>query len=111
MRISVLSSLQHEQAEWQKKNFPHSGDQEAFEGIVEEVGELAHARLKMRQGIRGGENHLAAERDAIGDIVIFLLGYCNYRGISLENVVLETWDRVIHRDWISNPDNAHELVR
>jgi len=37
-------------------------------GLVEEVGELAHAHLKNEQGIRGTpEEHVQAKVDAIGE--------------------------------------------
>jgi NTP pyrophosphatase (non-canonical NTP hydrolase) len=105
-----LSEIQHEQSVWQDWNFPGSTEQEAFEGIVEEVGELAHARLKLRQGIRTNENHLEAEQDALGDVVIYLLAYCNYRGYNLEQLIDDTWLKVSKRDWRANPADANKVA-
>lgn len=65
--------------EWVAKNFPpYEGEvpgNDSILGCIEEAGELAHAHLKNKQGIRGTpEEHEAAAKDAIGDIVIYLLG-------------------------------------
>jgi len=47
-------------------------------GLLEEMGEYAHAQLKMEQGIRGTkEEHLASQHDAIADIVIFFCDAVN----------------------------------
>lgn len=64
------------------------------------VGRLAHALLKQKQGIRGTkEEHEAKAKDAVGDIVIFLLDVCNRRGWSFAEIVAETWAEVRKRDW------------
>ena len=102
-----MQRLQSEQRAWAEKNFPNSTCSDSFEGIVEEVGELSHARLKMRQGIRGTKvEHEAAEQDAIGDIVIYIADYCNRRGISLDTCVETAWDTVKKRDWRKNKGNG-----
>ena len=45
-------------------------------GICEEAGELCHAQLKKEQGIRGTiEQHDAAMKDAVGDIMIYAINY------------------------------------
>lgn len=70
-----LQNIQAEVAAWSQKNF---GDQPAWRpllGIGEELGELNHAYLKREQGIRQDEDHDAAMRDAVGDIVIFLCDF------------------------------------
>lgn len=97
--ISTLDMIQQQQKTWKEYNFPNNTDIDQFLGIVEEVGELAHAILKLRQGIRLTEDHRAGERDAIGDIAIFLLGYCNDNNISLMEIIKETWSTVAPRDW------------
>lgn len=98
-----LRAFQAEVAEWKKNNFPNSGDVQQFIGVVEEVGELAHAILKSLQGIRGDE-HEAEARDAVGDIMIFLLNFCSANGWDLEDILVETWDEVKERDWIQYPE-------
>lgn len=68
--------------DWTQKNFPpYDGEipgNDSVLGCIEELGELAHAHLKNKQGIRGTpEEHEVAAKDAIGDLVIYLLGVIN----------------------------------
>ena len=73
----MFDKLQKEHAVWSKKNFGEQ-DLEDYElGLIEEVGELAHSVLKRKQGIRNNENHDELIKDAIGDITIYLIGFCN----------------------------------
>lgn len=90
---------------WRQRNFPNATADEQREGIVEEVGELHKAHLKQKQGIRdyeGPHGDVAAE-DAVGDILIFLAGYCSYRGWDMEKIYEETAKDVMRRDWIAYP--------
>lgn len=68
----TIEQLREEMIPWTDANF---GTREAWQpelGMIEELGELAHAYLKMRQGIRGTEaEHLEAIKDAIGDFIIY----------------------------------------
>jgi NTP pyrophosphatase (non-canonical NTP hydrolase) len=76
--------FQQEVDEWSRQNFGSSPAWQPLMGLLEEVGELAHAYLKRAQGIRGTkEEHDAAERDALGDIMVFLAHYCCRRGIAM----------------------------
>lgn len=73
------TTLIRERDEWVAKNFPPVEGEipgnVSILGCIEEVGELAHAHLKREQGIRGSQaEHDAAAKDAIGDIVVYLLG-------------------------------------
>ncbi len=82
--------IQKEHKAWVKKNFPNTTVYDMFEGMVEELGELAHARLKRRQGIRGTkEEHDAEEKDAIGDIAITAIHYATLRGFDVQTCVNE----------------------
>ena len=104
--MKQLEVLQDEQYEWSRRNF---GPQDAvlpLLGVAEEVGELCHAVLKQRQGIRVNEDHLAMEKDAIGDIVIYLMDYCNRRGYNLLELVNAAWDIVSARDWTTSTQRA-----
>jgi len=92
-----MKQTQQQVGEWHERTFPDSTASEMFEGIVEEVGELAHARLKGRQGLM--KNAVAEEKDAIGDILVFLLNYCNKRGFCLETILAETWEEVRTRNY------------
>lgn len=97
---SYLRALQADHKEWSTRNFPNADPIDAVLGVAEEVGELCHAILKQRQGIRGTkEEHEAKAKDAVGDIVIFLLDVCNRRGWSFAEIVAETWAEVRKRDW------------
>lgn len=79
----MINLRQKELHEWQVKNFgKHEDDiDRSFTGMVEEIGELAHAILKYKQRIReygnGAKNFSAKQKfldditDARGDIVIY----------------------------------------
>lgn len=101
--MSEIRRIQAEQKEWSDRNFPTKAPYQPLIGMMEELGELSHAHLKQEQGIRGTyEEHQAAAKDAIGDIVIFMMDYCNQRGFDLESIVAETWAEVKRRDWTKN---------
>jgi len=107
--MKSLSKIQEEVWLWSYANFgSRSGacGVDQFIGIVEEVGELAHALLKQIQGIRQGEDLREKERDAVGDIMIYLLDFCARRGYSAEEVLNETWELVKKRNWKENPENG-----
>lgn len=77
--------------------------------MVEELGELAHAHLKMQQGIRGSvSEHRAEAEDAIGDFIIYLASYCNSNNYVLEDCLSDAWARVKKRDWIEDPQHGGE---
>lgn len=100
----TIGEIQEDQREWVRHNF---GDRPAWHpllGVQEEVGELAHAFLKREQGIRGTkQEHDEAIRDAVADIVIFLMDFCSASGIDLEAQVAATWEQVRLRDWRKDP--------
>jgi NTP pyrophosphatase (non-canonical NTP hydrolase) len=105
-----LKEYQNRHDTWQKRNFggKHGSGYRPLLGVMEEVGELAHAHLKAEQGIRNNEDHAANKIDAVADIIIYLSDYCTGQGIDLEQALKETWDKVLKRDWKVNPDTAHE---
>lgn len=103
----TIIALQAVLAEWQQRNFPDTTAEMCFLGIVEEVGELAHANLKKVQGIRGtAAQHDEAAKDAVGDIFVYLNQYCTKRGWNLEDILLEVLTRVLARDWNTNKLNG-----
>ena len=103
----TFKQLQIEVSAWSEKNFPNNKPHHPLLGLQEEVGELAHAHLKMEQGIRGTrERHLAAKDDAVGDIVVYLADYCSRNFIDLQSVVESVWGQVKNRDWKQNPMNG-----
>lgn len=103
-----IPKLQAAMKSWLEYNFPGTTSFEQFSGVVEEVGELAHAMLKMSQGIRGTKEELEEkERDAIGDVAIYLINYCNTRGYDFEKILHTTWEKVVEkRDWQKNKENG-----
>lgn len=111
-----FKDLQTDHYAWVQHNFPEqftdpSRRDDAFLGLVEEVGELARPILKTRQGIRGTkEEHKAAIKDAVGDIVIFLTSWCSANGIDLQEAVETAWNEVKERDWKAYPETGRPPV-
>jgi len=107
MTWESLEELQRAIREWNERNFPNTIEgsrTNCFTGIVEEVGELAHVDLKERQGIRGYDDKAKAmvERiDAIGDILIYLIAYADYRNLDVSHVLCTTAKKVLARDWLA----------
>lgn len=103
--MKTLSEMQRENAAWAKYNFgDKANDTTAFHGMVEEIGELSHARLKSFQGIR--DISADAERDAIGDLAIYMMHYCSMRGWDLHEIIDKTWNEVQERDWVKFKKNG-----
>ena len=95
-----LSQIQREQGEWSSKNFENKKTYQPILGATEEIGELAHAYLKMEQGIRGTrQEHEHAMKDAVGDCCIFLMDFCNQMGWDFADIIDNTWTHVKKRDW------------
>jgi NTP pyrophosphatase (non-canonical NTP hydrolase) len=106
--IDVLK-MQDEVGKWAERNFGGGPSTHPLLGIVEEVGELSHAHLKEEQGIRGTkEEHEEEARDALGDIMIYMLDYAYRRGWDLGDILTETWDNVRKRDWIADAQSGGE---
>jgi NTP pyrophosphatase (non-canonical NTP hydrolase) len=102
-----LRRLQEEHKVWREHNFPNSEDIDPFLGIVEEVGELSHAILKARQGIRGTPaEHFEAKKDAVADILIYMADWANREGLDLETTLEDVWSEVKTRDWRRFPKNG-----
>lgn len=98
--IIGLAMIQEKIRQWNDKNFPKGTSQDCLVGVMEELGELSHAHLKMRQGIRGTEKkHRAAQKDAVGDICIFLMAYCAKENISIQDCIQTAWNEVSKRNW------------
>ena len=94
-----IRQIQEENRIWADRNFPNANIWEPLLGVSEEVGELHHAFLKHHQGIRLEENHLAKMEDAVGDIVIYLMDFCNRSGLDLQDCIERAWTEVKDRDW------------
>lgn len=103
-----ITELQKEVGTWSLNNFGEQDKTNAFLGIVEEVGELSHALLKNRQGIRGMNAQASKEAigDALADIFIYMLDFCEKNGYNLEDLIEETWESVKKRNWRENNVNG-----
>lgn len=101
-----LKQIQDEIRDWNNHNFPNNKSYQALLGVSEEVGELCHAHLKHEQGIRQTTDSLEAKKDAVADITIFLINYCNQENIDFSEVLNSTWEQVKTRDWIKFPTNG-----
>src|SRR5947207_10726561 len=100
--MKTLTEIQQEMIPWVEHNFGQRGDWQAVMGAAEEVGELCHHVLKRHQNIRTNEDHDEEEKDAVGDIVVYLMDFCNARNYNLEVIVNEVWNKVSKRDWKAN---------
>lgn len=86
---------------------PNQPNHHPLLGLTEELGELARSHLKAEQGIRGSKNEWEIKgQDAVGDIFIFLMGYCNGRGWSIKDCIAVALAEVLSRDWAANPENG-----
>lgn len=84
-----FSIIQDELHKWTMYNFGQQDSSIPIMGMIKEHGELTHATLKQMQGIRKTD-YLAAKKDAVADLVIYLLNYFNTKQISIKRVgVLE----------------------
>jgi NTP pyrophosphatase (non-canonical NTP hydrolase) len=102
-----FAQLQREHAPWEQHNFGIRPSWHPLLGIVEEIGELAHAHLKAEQGIRGTPEQLRAEKiDAVADAIVFLTSYCNLEGIDIGEAVESVWNEVKKRDWKKFPKDG-----
>lgn len=98
-----LSELQKQQKEWADRNFPTRKNYQPLLGVIEEVGELAHAHLKQEQGIRGTKEEFEyKKKDAVGDVIVFLADYCTLNNLDLQQCLEDAWAEVKQRDWRKN---------
>lgn len=104
------TELQEQLDRWREHNFPSSSPDEDFEGMVEELGELAKARLKGKQGIRPEVSGPEIEKDCIADLTIYAMQYCSKNGWDFETIVTETALKVMKRDWVTDPTAGGEVV-
>ncbi len=109
----TIARLQQEHKEWLAHNFPQQQPWDPFLGMVEEVGELAHALLKYKQAIRGHKD-MDPDKfkdevvDSLGDLFIYMMSYCNSNNLDLEYIITKVWDKVKYRDWKADPVTGGE---
>jgi NTP pyrophosphatase (non-canonical NTP hydrolase) len=103
----TLSTVQRESREWRARAYPETRNIELQAlGVCEEAGELAHAVLKYKQGIRGydREKTCAEVADAIGDIVIYACGVADQLDIDVSRAVYKAWEHVRDRNITQGSD-------
>ncbi len=73
--IDFLTAFAPTHREWSTRNFGPPTEENRIDpalGVIEELGELAHALLKKKQGIRGtAQEHDEAIKDALADSFIY----------------------------------------
>lgn len=85
--VNVLSRIQEEVGAWSVRNFPKNTPYEPLLGMGEELGEIKHAVLKQKQGIRGvtPAEAAAAVADGLSDLLIFALDYASRRKYTMRH--------------------------
>jgi len=75
------------------------------------IGRLAHSHLKGEQGIRGkAEKHDRTVQAMLGRVLQLADGCSRLLGADYIEIVKEVWSKVSKRNWVENPDTAHEVV-
>lgn len=100
-----VSDLQVKLARWQVANFGAGELGDLALGVAEEAGELCHAVLKHKQGIRGmhGEDFRAAAGDAIADCMIYLFQVATSLRLDVPSLLSAIAHDVMSRNWRANP--------
>lgn len=76
----------------------------AIEALAIAVGQLAHAHLKSRQGIRGSaEERMNKVRRAVEQLHETIHAACIMHGLTIEETIAITWAEVSKRDWRAAP--------
>ena len=100
--MSSLDDLQARIDVWHRTNFGELPDIFVLTKLTEEVGEAAHAIVRLYHGKQGksvdpeSAMHL---RDALGDIMFVLMNLANNHGWSLDTIIHEVADEVLARDY------------
>ena len=124
LRERSIRTLQTAVAAWSLETFGNNennrskvtghpmGSLNDFFGLVEEVGELARTIICSNQGRKGYDDpakRLADRKDAVADIMIFLMNFCEREGIDLEETVYETWTKIVSKRTLKNwEEHAHD---
>ena len=107
-----LDDLQNLINDWHNQNFGHVPTTAIIAKLTEEVGEAAHAAIRLYHHSEGrivdrdSQGNLVTSygreaelKDAIGDIVIVLMNLSNAYGWYLSNIIEETVEEVLQRDY------------
>ena len=80
----TLNEIQSELKVWTEYNFGKQTPDIPILGMIEELGELSHAILTEKQGIRQSD-FLADKKDAIADLTIYALNYLNAQDLEYDD--------------------------
>lgn len=104
--MALIRTLQTEMWTWQREQFGDTVIEQATLGMVEEMGEVAKIVLKSGQQHRGANlDMLKAE---LGDVFIYMAHVASLAGISLEEAIVQKWDKVQRR--VREEDNETRKV-
>lgn len=96
-----ILDVQRESGKWRAAAYPDTATIELQAlGVAEEMGELVHAVLKYKQGIRGYDFEKTRDEvaDAIGDIFIYMCGVADHLNINVVTAVETVWQHVKDRN-------------
>lgn len=113
MDARSLRRIQLQVGAWRQAAYPDTATLELQTlGVSEETGELAHAVLKYKQGIRGYdlEKTKTEAADAIGDIMIYAMGVADCLGINVEEALYATAQHVINRNITQDSDSGNDVL-
>ncbi len=95
---------------WEERRPPNMAGHGAW-GIITLIRLLAHHQLKGEQGIRGGtEFHAACSQSAVSSTLWAMDRVCQTLQLSFEKILADVWAVVGQRDWVQNPNTAHEVA-
>ena len=96
----TLQEIQSELKVWTEYNFDKQTPEIPILGMIEELGELSHAILKEKQGIRQSD-FLADKKDAIADLTIYALNYLN--------AIDSNYERKIPKTFLTNVESLQSI--
>lgn len=114
--MALIKTLQSEMNEWQRLQYPDSDLRSSALGIAEETGEVCRLVLKHTQNHRGiGSDNMDGFRkllsDELGDVFVYMANLANKAGISLEEAIIQKWDKVQARTREQDDDTRRIEVK
>lgn len=98
--IDEISNFQKEVYDWVIENFPNMKSEDELIGISSEFGELCHHFRDRKNHVKGvTEYHDAEIKDAVGDMLLNLLCFCEMENINSYKCLLESWNLVRIRSY------------
>lgn len=97
--------------EW-LEDFVMGDDNEGYPYFAPFIRRLAHSQLKGEQNIRGGQSkHDEILKITLSSVLWVLEGVAKHVAQrDFLSVIAEVWAKVRQRDWVANPDTAHEVA-